>query len=76
LGAFHVFAQPLDVLPMLAAAGFVACLLYERTGSLWPPIAIHTFTNASWFEYRVLDSADLLTLVCFSLLAVLFLLAP
>ena len=37
----------------LAAFGVVLSWLYERTGSLWPPIAVHVFNNA--FAFALLD---------------------
>ena len=30
---------------MLAVLGAALALLYERTGSLWPPIAFHVLNN-------------------------------
>lgn len=35
-----------SILPPLAFLGLVFCLLYERTGSLYPVIALHAFNNA------------------------------
>jgi membrane protease YdiL (CAAX protease family)/uncharacterized RDD family membrane protein YckC len=37
------------VVPQLAALGFILAWLYERTGSLWPPILMHGFNNALAF---------------------------
>ena len=34
------------LLPPLALLGFVFCLVYERTGSLYPVIALHAFNNS------------------------------
>ncbi|MBA2793147.1 MAG: CPBP family intramembrane metalloprotease [Thermoleophilaceae bacterium] len=39
-------AETLSILPIFVALGFVFCLVYERTGSLYPSIAIHAFNNA------------------------------
>ena len=39
-------AESLLILPPLAVLGFVFCLVYERTGSLYPVIALHAFNNA------------------------------
>jgi uncharacterized protein len=35
----------LSILPILAALGFVFCLLYEHTGTLFSVIALHAFNN-------------------------------
>ncbi len=37
------------ILPPLAVLGFMFCLVYERTGSLYPVIALHAFNNALAF---------------------------
>jgi uncharacterized protein len=37
------------VVPQLAALGFILAWLYERTGSLWPPILMHGLNNALAF---------------------------
>jgi len=45
-GAIHYSgAETLSLLPMLAVLGLVFCLLYERTGSLFPGIAMHAANN-------------------------------
>lgn len=46
-GAIHYTGpETLSILPPLAFLGFLFCLLYERTGSLYAPIAFHTINNA------------------------------
>jgi membrane protease YdiL (CAAX protease family) len=42
-------ADALLILPPLAVLGFVFCLVYERTGSLYPVIALHAINNALAF---------------------------
>jgi uncharacterized protein len=42
-------ADGLLILPPLAALGFMFCLVYERTGSLFPVIALHAVNNALAF---------------------------
>ena len=37
------------ILPPLAALGFMFCLVFERTGSLYPVIALHAINNALAF---------------------------
>jgi membrane protease YdiL (CAAX protease family) len=39
-------SDALLLVPPLAALGFVFCLVYERTGSLFPVIALHAFNNS------------------------------
>lgn len=41
---------PLLVRPEVVFFGVIACLLYERTGSLLPGIALHSFVDASAFD--------------------------
>jgi membrane protease YdiL (CAAX protease family) len=48
-GLIHVDpsdAQTLLILPQLGLLGLLFCLLYERTGSLYPSIALHAMNNA------------------------------
>jgi uncharacterized protein len=37
------------ILPPLAALGFMFCLVYERTGSIYPVIALHAINNSLAF---------------------------
>ena len=39
-------AEGLLILPPLALLGFIFCLVYEKTGSLYPVIGMHAFNNA------------------------------
>lgn len=52
-GAIHATTYPLDTLPPRIAFGAVTCLLYERTGSLLPGIALHCFIDAAGFEAAI-----------------------
>ena len=45
-GALHVGAAPWQVLPLLAFLGFLFAMLFWRTGSLVPSIAMHAFINS------------------------------
>jgi membrane protease YdiL (CAAX protease family) len=47
-----------NLVPVLALAGITMCLLYERTGSLWPAIAFHFVMNVSVL-WLVTDSVAL-----------------
>jgi uncharacterized protein len=38
-------SSPLAVIPPLAVLGFVFCLVYEQTGSIFPTIALHSLNN-------------------------------
>jgi membrane protease YdiL (CAAX protease family) len=39
-------AHGLLLVPPLAVLGFIFCLVYERTGSIFPTIALHAFNNS------------------------------
>jgi uncharacterized protein len=57
---------------VVGSFGVLMCLLYERTGSLLPGIAVHSFVDASGFERALSgNSPDVATL--FLLLAVILL---
>jgi len=48
-GLLHYNFEGLEgllLVPQLAFLGVVFCLVYERTGSLWPVVAMHAFNNA------------------------------
>jgi len=47
-GLTHVFTGVYAV-PPLILFGILLCLLYEQTGSLYPPIALHAFNNTLSF---------------------------
>jgi membrane protease YdiL (CAAX protease family) len=46
-GLVHVFGSPIAFIVPLALLGFGLCLLRERTGSLYPGIALHSINNAA-----------------------------
>jgi uncharacterized protein len=48
-GAIHAGSAPVGYLVPLAVFGFVLCLLYWRTGSLYPCIALHALNNSVAF---------------------------
>jgi uncharacterized protein len=49
-GIFHYTGpDSLGVCLQLAIFGLALAWLYERTGSIWPPIAVHTINNALAF---------------------------
>jgi uncharacterized protein len=51
-GAMHYTGpESWGVCLQLAIFGVILCWLYERTGSLWPPIALHAFNNALAFAF-------------------------
>jgi membrane protease YdiL (CAAX protease family) len=52
-GAIHGTTYPLDTLPPRVVFGVVACLLYERTGSLYPSIALHGLIDGAAFEAAI-----------------------
>ena len=42
----------LELLPILAVLGFMFCLVYERTGTLYSVIALHAFNNAIAYGFE------------------------
>ncbi|MBA2505865.1 MAG: CPBP family intramembrane metalloprotease [Thermoleophilaceae bacterium] len=49
-GAIHFTgSDTLEILPILAVLGIVFCLVYEKTGSIYPVIALHCFNNTLAF---------------------------
>jgi membrane protease YdiL (CAAX protease family) len=46
-------ADALLFIPPLAALGFLFCLVYERTGSLYPVIAMHALNNAIAYAWTI-----------------------
>ena len=55
-GAIHwdfSSADGLLIVPPLAALGFMFCLVYERTGTLYPVIALHALNNAIAFGVTI-----------------------
>jgi membrane protease YdiL (CAAX protease family) len=63
-----------NLVPVLAIAGVAACLLYEKTGSLWPPIAFHALMNIG--VLALVTGSYVLPLAIVGGAALLFLLAP
>jgi hypothetical protein len=71
-GAIHwdfSTADGLLIIPPLGALGFIFCLVYERTGSLYPVIALHALNNAIAFGVTVEDPGVSLVLGPLMLLA-------
>ena len=62
-------ADALLILPPLAALGFVFCLVYERTNSIYPVIGLHALNNAIAFGATVEDASVSLVLGPLMLLA-------
>jgi uncharacterized protein len=55
-------ADALLIVPPLAALGFIFCLVYEKTGSIYPTIALHALNNAIAFGVTVEDPSVSLVL--------------
>ena len=49
-GLIHVLGSPLGFIPLLAFFGIALCLLYARTKSLYPCIALHALNNTVAFS--------------------------
>jgi membrane protease YdiL (CAAX protease family) len=63
-----------NLVPVLAMAGIAMCLLYERTGSLWPAIAFHVVMNIGILA--LITGSVTLPLSIVGGAALLFLIAP
>jgi len=51
-GAVHFTgASSAGVLPQLAVLGIILCWLYDKTGSIWPTIAVHMLNNLLAFIF-------------------------
>jgi len=48
-GAIHAGSAPIPFLVPLAVLGFILCVLYWRTGSLYPCMALHALNNSLAF---------------------------
>mgnify|MGYP000173810412 CR=1 FL=1 len=55
-GAVHAGGSDAAFLVPLAVLGVLFCLLYERTGSLYPPIVLHAINNSIAFTLLVTDT--------------------
>ena len=56
-GLIHVTgSETLELIPVLVALGFMFCLVYERTGTLYSVIGLHALNNAIAYGVAV-DSA-------------------
>ncbi len=56
-GLIHIFAYPLNTIPIKIVFGILMCLLYERTGSLLPGIAVHSFVDGTAADLAVTGNA-------------------
>ncbi len=68
-------AHGLLIVPPLAVLGFVFCLIYERTGSLFPVIALHAINNSAAYAAQVHDGWAV-SVVAGPLMIVALILAP
>lgn len=77
-GGIHVGSSPVGYLVPLMIFGTVLCLLYERTRSLYPPIALHALNNSvalgasldyTWQIPAMMVGSTILSLLCAWLLA-------
>ncbi len=75
LFGFDHTQYPLSVRPVVMFFGVVMCLLYERTGSLLPGIAVHSLIDGSAFE-RALSGGAPVVAGLYMLLALVLLVRP
>lgn len=57
-GSIHYSFDGLEallILPPLMVLGFIFCLVYEQTGSIWPVVAMHAFNNAVAYAVQTGD---------------------
>lgn len=71
-GLVHITSYPVATLPVKAAFGVIACLLYERTGSILPGIGLHSFVDATATDLA-LTGNDVIVIAGFSALALVLL---
>lgn len=62
-GLVHITGYPLITLPVKAVFGVIACLLYERTGSILPGIALHSFVDASAIDLALTGNDTIVLIV-------------
>jgi membrane protease YdiL (CAAX protease family) len=60
---------------VIVAFGVITCLLYERTGSLLPGMAVHSFVDGGGFEHSLTGNATIVTSV-YALLALILIARP
>jgi uncharacterized protein len=72
-GLVHITGYPLITLPVKALFGVLACLLYERTGSLLPGIALHSFVDASATDISLTGNDYVVLIVAGTLIATILL---
>lgn len=79
-GAIHYSfdgLEPLLILPPLMVLGFIFCLVYEQTGSIWPVVAMHAFNNAVAYGVQTGDEGGwMVSLVVGPLMIAAAMLAP
>ena len=73
-GAIHIGSSPIGFIPPLAFLGVVLCLLYARTRSLYPCIALHCANNSIAFGVSQHWGAEIIALLAGSLAAIALLL--
>ncbi len=77
-GLVHFNFDGLDqllILPPLMVLGVIFCLVYEKTGSLWPVVAMHAFNNAVAYAVQA-DGGWQVSVVVGPLMIAVAMLAP
>lgn len=72
-GLVHIIGYPLITVPIKGLFGILACLLYERTGSIIPGIALHSFVDASAVDVALTGNDDIVLTVFGVTVAILIL---
>lgn len=74
---FSGFGEELLILPPLALLGVIFCLVYEKTGSIYPVIGMHAFNNALAYAVLARDEGGWqVSVVAFPLMVAACVLAP
>ncbi len=58
-GLGHLAGYPLNTIPVKIVFGVLMCLLYERTGSLLPCIAVHSFVDGAAVNAALTGNDDI-----------------
>jgi membrane protease YdiL (CAAX protease family) len=74
-GAVHIGSSPIGFTVPLAFFGFGLCVLYQRTGSLYPGIALHALNNSVALGLTQKWSWEILPTIAGSIIAALTLAA-
>ena len=70
-GLVHITSYPLNTIPIKMLFGVLMCLLYERTGSLLPCIAVHAAVDGSAADATFTGNIAIAAIIAAALLALI-----